>query len=169
MVTLMQLEENRQAFRNALALLSAGVSIITTNGPAGRSGLTASAICSVTDTPPTVLGCVNRRCTAHEMLKANRRLCINILQGGQQTLAEHFAGLTKVPMESRFDWPNWDEGLDGVPILRDALVHLQGKVVDIKDVGTHSVFFVELDAINIQVANDCLVYFSRQFHRLAIP
>lgn len=42
----------KQQFRNAMARLGAAVNIITTDGPAGRAGFTASAVCSVTDTPP---------------------------------------------------------------------------------------------------------------------
>ena len=43
----------KQDFRNAMARLGAAVNIITTDGPAGRAGFTASAVCSVTDTPQT--------------------------------------------------------------------------------------------------------------------
>ncbi|WP_198511682.1 flavin reductase, partial [Bacillus subtilis] len=46
-------------FRNAMSRLGAAVNIITTEGPAGRAGFTASAVCSVTDSPPTLLVCLN--------------------------------------------------------------------------------------------------------------
>jgi Conserved protein/domain typically associated with flavoprotein oxygenases, DIM6/NTAB family len=49
-------EVDRDAFRNAMARLGSAVNIITTDGPAGRAGFTASAVCSVTDTPPTLAG-----------------------------------------------------------------------------------------------------------------
>jgi flavin reductase len=39
-------------FRNAMAQLGSAITIITTDGPAGRFGFTASAVCSVTDSPP---------------------------------------------------------------------------------------------------------------------
>lgn len=45
-------DQSRNDFRQALSLLSAAVNIITTDGPHGRFGLTASAVCSVTDAPP---------------------------------------------------------------------------------------------------------------------
>ncbi|WP_252405960.1 flavin reductase, partial [Escherichia coli] len=44
-------------FRAGMARLGAAVNIITTDGPGGRAGFTASAVCSVTDTPPTLLVC----------------------------------------------------------------------------------------------------------------
>ncbi|MWL34502.1 4-hydroxyphenylacetate 3-monooxygenase, partial [Escherichia coli] len=48
----MQLDEQRLRFRDARASLSAEVNIITTEGDAGQCGITATAVCSVTDTPP---------------------------------------------------------------------------------------------------------------------
>lgn len=44
---------DKASFRDAMAHVGAAVNIITTDGPAGRAGFTASAVCSVTDTPPT--------------------------------------------------------------------------------------------------------------------
>ncbi len=51
---------DQQTFRDAMSCMGAAVNIITTDGPAGRAGFTASAVCSVTDTPPTLLVCLNR-------------------------------------------------------------------------------------------------------------
>ena len=48
----MQLDEQRLRFRDAMASLSAAVNVVTTEGEAGRCGITATAVCSVTDTPP---------------------------------------------------------------------------------------------------------------------
>ncbi len=44
---------DKQTFRDAMACVGAAVNIITTDGPAGMAGFTASAVCSVTDSPPT--------------------------------------------------------------------------------------------------------------------
>jgi flavin reductase len=41
----------RQEFRDGTIRFGAAVNIITTDGPAGRSGMTASAVVSVTDDP----------------------------------------------------------------------------------------------------------------------
>ena len=39
-----------------MARLGAAVNVVTTDGPAGRYGFTASAVCSVTDDPPDAAG-----------------------------------------------------------------------------------------------------------------
>ena len=45
----MHSDEQRLRFRDAMASLSAAVNVITTAGDAGRCGITATAVCSVTD------------------------------------------------------------------------------------------------------------------------
>jgi len=160
------LSQQQIDFRNAMAQLPAAVNIITTNGPGGRCGITASAVCSVTDSPPTVLVCVNRGSATHDVFRANGRLCINVLCGEQEELARHFAGMTKVSMEERFSWDLWDGGETGVPVLRDALVQLEGRISECKEVGSHSVMFVELSKVGMRGEGDSLVYFNRLFHRL---
>ena len=64
-------EVTQQAFRDAMAVIGAAVHIITTDGPAGAGGFTASAVTSVTATPPSLLVCVNRNVTSFQALLAN--------------------------------------------------------------------------------------------------
>ncbi len=156
----------KQQFRQAMAHLSAAVNVITTAGPHGRCGVTASAVCSVTDTPPMLLVCLNRASAMHATFEGNRNVCINVLPGEHELLARHFAGMTQVPMEERFGWPIWDDGAEGVPVLRDALASLQGEIVDLKEVGSHSVMFVKIARISVRADGDGLIYFDRNFHRI---
>ncbi|MEH6364907.1 MULTISPECIES: 4-hydroxyphenylacetate 3-monooxygenase, reductase component [Pseudomonas] len=160
------LEQTQIDFRNAMAQLPAAVNIITSNGPAGRCGITASAVCSVTDSPPTVLVCINRNSAMHDVFKGNGKLCINVLCSDQEDLAKHFAGMTKVSMEERFSWDIWNSGQHDLPVLRSALVSLEGRISDYKSVGSHSVLFVELDQVSTRDEGDSLVYFNRLFHRV---
>ncbi len=160
-------DEARQQFRHAMAHLGAAVSVITTDGPHGRCGVTASAVCSVTDTPPTLLVCLNRSSSTHGAFTGHASLCVNVLPAEHEPLARHFAGLTKLPMDERFGQTEWDLGADGVPVLRDALVSVQGTIVEMKDVGSHTVLFVEAQAIRVRGDGDGLIYFGRAFHRVA--
>lgn len=160
------LSAHQQAFRNAMAHLPAAVNVISTDGPAGRCGITASAVCSVTDTPPTVLVCINRNSAMHEVFRQNGQLCVNVLSDEHEELAMHFAGATKVSMAERFVPEEWYAGVSGQPVLHQALVTLQGHIKECKDVGTHSVMFVELDAINVREEKDSLIYFNRLFHKV---
>lgn len=158
------LSPQQLAFRNAMAHLPAAVCIITTDGDAGRCGITASAVCSVTDSPPTVLVCLNQRSAMHDVFKANGKLCINVLSGAHEEQAMHFSGATKMAMADRFELDGWARGTSSQPVLKDALVRLEGKIKESKSVGSHSVFFVELEDIDVSEERDSLIYFNRLFH-----
>ncbi|WP_153101115.1 4-hydroxyphenylacetate 3-monooxygenase, reductase component [Paraburkholderia hayleyella] len=156
----------RQQFRQAMAHLGAAVNVITTYGPHGRCGITASAVCSVTDTPPTLLVCLNRSSAMHGVFNGNGNVCINVIPASLEDIARHFAGMTGLAMEARFRLPVWDEGEHGVPVLRGALASLQGSIVEAKEVGSHSVMFVEITVIRVRADGDSLIYFDRNFHRV---
>src|SRR2546430_14984186 len=59
-------------FRAAMSRLGAAVHVITTAGPGGKEGTTATAVCSVSDAPPMLLVCLNRRSQTHPILVENR-------------------------------------------------------------------------------------------------
>lgn len=157
----------RLRFRDAMANLPAAVSIVTTAGPAGRCGFTATAVCSVSDTPPTLLFCLNRNSTTLSAFQQNRDICINVLAGECDDLARHFAGISGLCMEDRFKAGEWISDAGAVPRLSTALVSLTGRLVDIAQVGTHAVMYAEIHAILIRNDADALVYFDRTFRRVA--
>jgi flavin reductase len=70
---------NNTTFRDAMAGLGASVNVITTDGVAGMAGCTASAVCAVTDEPPTLLVCINRASRNNAVMRENGRLCVNVL------------------------------------------------------------------------------------------
>ncbi|PJG85089.1 4-hydroxyphenylacetate 3-monooxygenase, reductase component [Conservatibacter flavescens] len=158
----------QQQFRNAMSKLAAAVNIITTDGEAGKCGITATAVCSITDTPPTLMVCINQNSEMNAVFQQNKRLCVNILTSEQEELACHFAGFKGSSMEERFAWDIWqpNEEQSAVPMLKEALANLKGTIVDIRNVGTHSLFLVELEHIAVAEEGQGLVYFNRHFHHI---
>ncbi|MEU4227761.1 flavin reductase [Nonomuraea sp. NPDC026600] len=161
--------EAQRSFRTAMANLSAAVNVVTTDGRHGRAGVTVSAACSVTDAPPTMLVCVNRSSSSHDIVLANGRVCVNVLGTDQEELAMHFAGATNVPTAERFGEGSWDFDTHGVPVLRDALASVVGRIITRRTQGSHTVAFVEIDAVTARADSGALVYFQRRFHTLAAP
>lgn len=137
-----------QIFREAMARLASAVTIITTDGDDGRYGFTASAVSSVTDTPPTLLVCVNRQTKTHPVLLHNGKFAVNVLSDGHEPLSNHFA-TSSVSMSERFSSGTWHRGEYNQPILEDALVSLECKVSEIQDVGTHTVIFGEVLSVQL--------------------
>src|SRR6516164_4980210 len=89
-------------FRNAMSRLGAAVNVITTDGPAGLGGFTASAVCSVTDSPPTLLVCINQSSFQYARFEQNGVLCVNVLGADQEDVSRLFSGQIKASIEERF-------------------------------------------------------------------
>ena len=159
----------RQEFRDAMARLGAAVNIITTGGPAGRGGFTASAVCSVTDEPPTLLVCMNRGATAAPILRENGTVCVNVVAAQQKDTAMVFAGVTKCPMEERFLAGTWGTGPTGAPMLEGAVAAFDCRVTEIIEKGTHLVVFAEVEQIRQgSEADHGLIYFGRDYHPVGV-
>jgi len=159
---------NRQTYREAMARFGAAVSVVTTDGPSGRFGFTASAVTSVTDDPPTLLVCVNRRNDSHPALIANAVLCVNTLAAGQEEISGVFGG-KEATQEARFGVGHWHTLGTGAPALLGAVVAFDCRIVQVTEIGTHSVVFGEVVAIEHGTEHDGLVYFGRGYHRLRRP
>jgi flavin reductase len=153
-----------QAFRNGMSRLGAAVNIVTTDGPAGRHGLTVSAVCSVTDTPPTLLVCINKNSYSHDAFAENGVVCVNVLGPAHESLSKSFARWTG---EDRFASTTWHSLSTGAPVLGDAAVAFDCKIVERQSRGTHTVFFCEVQATEAAEGEaDGLVWFARRFHPL---
>jgi flavin reductase (NADH) len=150
-----------------MANLSSAVSVITTGGPAGTAGMTVSAACSVTDTPPTMLVCVNQSSRSHGVLLTNRDVCINVLGSEHESVARTFAGATGVPFDERFAHGRWGVDARGVPVLGDALASVVGTIVGDHDQGSHSVLFIDVHDVATRTDSGALVYFQRRYLRVA--
>ena len=154
-----------QEFRNGMALLGGAVSIITTDGEAGRFGFTATAVSSVTDEPPTLLVCMNRNSYAHQHFVRNGVLCVNVLAAGHQQLSGDFAN-RDLSSEQRFASHEWVTLNTGAPALNEAVVNFDCRIHECHDIGSHTVFYCRIEAIRTSGGQEGLVYFNRAYHRL---
>lgn len=152
-------------FRNAMSLLASAVNVVTTVGTSGRHGLTASAVCSVTDTPPTILVCMNQSSRSHAHFIENKILCVNVLSAQHEQISNAFAS-SKLNSEQRFKQGAWTELETGSPALKDALVSLDCEIEHIQQVGTHSVFMCRVIAVQQSPPKEALVYFNRAYHHV---
>lgn len=152
------------AFRNGMACLPGAVNIVTTNLGAEKAGFTATAVCSVSDNPPTLLVCLNRSASVHQRFSQATNLVINTLGAGQDALSNVFGG--KAPMEERFAQGQWDTLVTGAPILASAAVSFDCKITARQSVATHDVFFCEVLAIKQNDEAGALLYFQRAYHHL---
>jgi flavin reductase len=157
----------QQAFRAAMSHLAAAVNVITTEGEAGRGGMTASAVCSVTDAPPTLLTCINQSARLNGMIKRNGVFCVNVLAAAHQEISGLFAN-NKEEMEARFALGSWSRLATGSPVLEEAPVSFDCRVSQAVEAGTHTVFLGEVVGLRVTEGEpDGLVYFRRSYRQIA--
>jgi len=153
-------------FREAMSRLGAAVHVVTTAGPAGKTGFTATAVCSVSDTPPTLLVCINRKSTGGPLMRENGVFCVNTLGADAEPLADMFAGRTGAQTDARFALGTWGTLATGAPALADAVVALDCRVIDVKAVASHYVIFGAVEAVQMGAAGPALVYHERAYKRV---
>jgi flavin reductase (DIM6/NTAB) family NADH-FMN oxidoreductase RutF len=157
---------SQEHFIAAMGGAATGVSVVTTDGPEGRCGITVSAISSVSADPPLVLACVNRKSPAVKAIEGNRVFAINVLAARNRDFAETFAGR---PVNGKpFDFANhpWDRGETGAPLVSDATAVFECEVDQAYDAGTHRIFIGRVIAARCG-DGEPLVYCNRQFRRIA--
>lgn len=153
-------------FRDAMSRLGAAVHVVTTAGPGGKTGFTATAVCSVSDAPPTLLVCLNRRSQAGPVLSENRVFCVSTLSADCEPVADVFAGRTGAYMAERFTVGEWLTLKTGAPVLASAVVAFDCRVMEIKAVASHNVIFGVVEDIRLGPSRPALVYHDRAYKRV---
>ncbi len=161
----MAIEIDKQQYREAMSRLGAAVNIITTMGSAGMAGFTATAVCSVTDSPATLLVCVNHSASVYDAFVTNGVICVNTLCAHQTDLAMRFGG--KLPSAERFKQGSWRISENNAPVLEDALMSCEAVIDQWQDVGTHRVLFCRVKRVNVSDSGIGLIYFNRKFLELS--
>jgi len=157
-----ELMVSRDSYREGMARLAAAVNVITTDGPAGPGGFTASAVCSVTDDPPTLIVCVNMASRQNEIIRQNQALCVNTLAVGQTEIAALFS-TRELPIAERFAAGRWSTLATGCPVLEGAVAAFDCRVVERLERGTHTVIFCEVQAVRSAPGAEPLIYLDRGY------
>jgi flavin reductase (DIM6/NTAB) family NADH-FMN oxidoreductase RutF len=155
----------RRRFLQAMSHAACTVNVVTTDGVAGRHGMTVSAMVSVSaDTPqPTLLVCIHHRSSVAEALLANGAFCVNVLREDQRRISDSFAGRTGARGASKFDCACWTTQVTGAPRVIDSLVAFDCRVTASERVGSHCVVFGSVLDIFLGEAGAPLIYANRAY------
>jgi flavin reductase (DIM6/NTAB) family NADH-FMN oxidoreductase RutF len=123
-------------FRKAMRTLTSAVSIVSTARDGRRFGMTATAVCSLSMQPPTLLICVNQSATLHHPMLSAGMFCINILHADQDALAQTFS---RKDVGDRFAHGDWKTDDRSVPFLTDAQANVFCNVEETYGHRTHSI------------------------------
>ena len=150
-----------EVFRDVIGRFASGVTIITTTAGDTDFGTTASAVSSLSMDPPMMLICLNRTSDTQAAILQAGVFGVNILAEDQGQIAYQFAKKG----QGKFDGVRVVHGRTGVPLVEDALAHLECEVEETVTGGTHTVFLARVrQAAGTDRAP--LTYFRGRFGRL---
>lgn len=154
---------DRDSYRNLMRHQAGAVTIIAAGEGEARAGLTATAVASLSDSPPTILVCVQKAAGAHALIASEKSFSVNLLKRGHRDLAERFAGRHAVSGAARFAAGNWITLVTGAPILADALASLDCELIEQHGFTTHSIFIGRVVAGRYDERSSPLLYFRNDF------
>lgn len=127
-----------------LARTPSGVYVLTARNAAGQeTGALVSWVQQASFSPPMVTVAINHKRYLRDWLAASPQLVLNLIGESQKQFLKHF-GAGFAPEEAAFDGLNVARTAAGLPILADAMGHLEGVVRSHLETGDHVIYAVEI-------------------------
>ncbi|TCU06094.1 flavin reductase family protein [Rhizobium sullae] len=155
-------ECSRDDFRMAMRKLIGGVALICTNSGNRPYGMTATAVCSVSADPPTLLVCLNRKGSTCSAVSESGAFSVNLLGPENVELASTFAS-APADLQDRFSVGEWTMLKTGAPILQNSSASFDCEVVEELDSGSHRIFIGQVRAVSRSQDDKALGYFAGGF------
>src|SRR5882724_9172520 len=146
-----------------MRLLAGGVTIVASAFQGRRSGLTATAVCSLALAPPRILASINVQGHTFDLVSRSRCMSVNLLAKDHEGLAERFAAKRAAEDEDRFIHGAWTTHATGAPLLTDALAALACRVTDIIPLDTHAILIGIVEDVVFGPRRAPLIHFEAGF------
>lgn len=155
----------RERFISGMSHVAGTVFVVATDGPAGRAGMTISAMSSISadGERPTLLVCLNQNSNTWRVLRKNKRFTLNILNASHVDVANAFAARTSDATDAKFGVGTWVVNAEGLPELSDAGVVFSCRTCSIQEIGTHAVVVGEVEAVREGADTKALLYYRRAY------
>jgi flavin reductase (DIM6/NTAB) family NADH-FMN oxidoreductase RutF len=152
-------QDPAEIFRDAMAELPAGVTVVTTWTRSGTpAGATVSAASSLSLQPPLFLVCLASTSDTQRAIADTGSFLVHVLGDGQQEVAQCFA--TK--LREKFDLVSWRRGLAGLPQIAGSPVLVACDVAGLTPAGDHVIIIGAIRDIEVDRTSDPLVYHRRR-------
>jgi flavin reductase len=150
-------------FKDAMSRVAAAVHVVTTDGPAGLGGITATSVASITADPPMMMFCINKSSSSYTRMVENGVFCINALAPAHEALSNVFAGRTDERLDARFESGDWRKLATGAPALAGAVASFDCRLVETKEVTTHVIMIGTVEAVDFGAEGEGLAYVHRNY------
>lgn len=119
--------------------LASGVCVLSTRLDNNqRFAMTVSSVTSVSDSPASLLVCINQQVSQQGHLATKgSQFAVNVLSVSHQDVSNICAG--RDPARNRFEIGNWEDEDSGLPVLSDAQAVFICQTDQVMTYGTHKV------------------------------
>ena len=148
-------EPIKKEFLQAMRGITSTVTVVSAKNGENKQAMTATSVASLSLDPPSMLVCINREASIHEVMKEGLGFCINILSLGQENLADICS--IKEKEEQRFLEGNWSE-LENIPYNSDSQSNLFCNCVQVIQHKTHTIYVGEVAKVFNKNTFDPLLY-----------
>ena len=159
---------DEETFKAAMRSLATGVVMVVAQRGERLWGLTISACCSISASPPQVLISLADDASCRDAILETGRFGLSVLRDDQRHLAE----LGAVPGGPKYvDTFCQDAGSGrGTTMIAGALVHVDCAVARVFEVSDHTILIGNVEAVvTPEGRGGPLLYFDRTFHTLGEP
>ena len=150
-----------KGLKQAMRVYPQGVTVATTYGPSGPTGLTVSSFTSVSLDPPLILISVAKGSAMHELFHKAKAYAVNFVADDQRSVSDRFAGRTNA--KDRFEGVGFTRGVTGSPIIDGVRAAIECRAWQIYEGGDHSILVGEVVSAKTFNSKRPLVYYSQQY------
>ncbi len=137
-----------ELFRKSMRRLPACVNVITTQNDGVPAGCTATAVCSLSDTPPSLVVCLNEHSETGKAVLRASRFCVNICAPNDLEVSRRFA-VSGISSE-KFNVGAWEKTSSGLLRLNSAVAAFDCELSESLKFGTHFVIIGKIDEIFLE-------------------
>jgi flavin reductase (DIM6/NTAB) family NADH-FMN oxidoreductase RutF len=152
-------------FKEALASWASGVSVVATRAGGLVYGLTVSSFTSLSLEPPLILVCLATRNKLPAMIRESGRFAVSVLAAEQDAASAAFSrsGREATPT---FVGVDEDRTSAGMPVVRDAMVHICCELHNEMLVGDHMIVVGKVVEARTRHDREPLLYHRRRYRVL---
>lgn len=142
-----------------------GVTVVTTNGRGGPSGVTVSSFISVSLKPPLVVIALDNLSETGRKIMDTGLFAVNLLSEGMSGISEVFA---HKPHSERFQMVSYRLSETGLPIIEGVIAVMFCSLHAAYRVGDHTLYVGKVLSINLLNDKPPLVYYKRGYTGLKV-
>ena len=155
-----------EQFKDIMSKFATGVTVVTTAVDGQHHGLTVSAFCSVSLSPPLILVCIEKTAQAHERMLQAEKFVVNFLAADQKAISEVFAD-PRATSSQRFQQIEMETRESDIPVIAGSLGFIECRKQAAYNGGDHSIFTGEVIDLRLSGKRHPLLYYDRAYHHLA--